>query len=127
ERPPPDRWRRPRNAMTPPLFRSRLDDPTAGHGRRNACRTGKADRQAQTTAGGQKGEGLGFDGVAAPALGLRRRDGEADTLANGGQQHGVVTTAAADDDLLRLLGAAGDAQHLSLSGKGGQGGGGGFQ
>src|SRR5690606_35369114 len=112
------RWRRPRNAMTPPLFRARLDDPAAGHRRRNTCRAGEADRQAQTTARGQEGEGLGLDRVAAPALVLGGRDRDADALANGGQQRRVMTSAAADDDLLRLLRTAGDAQGHGLGREG---------
>src|SRR5690606_13178709 len=82
---------------------------------------GEADRQAQTAARRQKGEGLGLNGVAAPALVLGRRDGDAHAITNGGQQHRIMATAAADDDLLRLLRTTRDAQRHGLRREGCQG------
>src|SRR5687767_4059240 len=76
-----------------------LDDPPAGHRPWNARSVRKRDRQPARGAGAQVGEGLGLDGIPAPAhvLGALHRGGQ--PRGQGLHDLGIVAAAAGDDHL----------------------------
>lgn len=91
----------------------------AGLGGWDAGGGGPAQGEAAGCAGGQQGEGFGFDGIAAPASLFGSEDGAGELAGERGHEGGVMAPAAAGDE------AGGNLRELTDAG--GDGGGGKFR